>query len=168
MEYVVSPKTSGQCVFCGVHHASSDERRGRLVVCRNERAFVMLNRYPFTAGHLLVVPHRHVDSLEALDRETCDALFALVREAAVRLRRAVRAEGLNIGVNLGEVAGAGIAEHLHAHIVPRWGGDTNFLPVLAQTRVVPQALDETLTTLVPFFADLDVNDTVPPRPPHVV
>lgn len=119
----------------------------------------MLNRYPFTAGHLLIVPHRHVDTLEALDAETCNALFTLVREAAIRLRRAVRAEGLNIGFNLGAVAGAGIAEHLHAHVVPRWAGDTNFLPVLADTRVVPQALDETLATLIPFFAELDANDS---------
>jgi ATP adenylyltransferase len=92
--------------------------------------------------------------LEQLDPAAYDALFHLVRESAVRLRRAVNAAGLNVGFNLGAVAGAGVEEHLHAHIVPRWPGDTSFMPVLADTRVVPQALDETLDHLVPHFADL--------------
>ena len=155
MEYILGPKDSGGCVFCGVDTASDDERRGRLVVCSRERAFVMMNRYPFAPGHLLVMPYRHVDSLEKLDAEEHDDLFRLVREACVRLRKAVRAEGLNVGCNLGAVAGAGVAAHLHVHIVPRWAGDTNFMPVIADTRVVSQALGETRDHLVPFFADLE-------------
>ena len=154
MDYILGPKDSSSCVFCGVESASDEERRGRLVVCTGARAFVMMNRYPFAPGHLLVMPYRHVDSLEKLDPEEYDALFRLVREASVRLCKAVRAEGLNIGCNLGAVAGAGVAAHLHVHIVPRWSGDTNFMPVIADTRVVSQAIAATRDHLAPFFADL--------------
>lgn len=161
MEYILGPKDHGSCVFCGIEAASDEERRARLVVCAGERAFVMMNRYPFAPGHLLVMPYRHVDSLEKLDPEEHDELFRLVREASVRLRKAVRAEGMNIGCNLGAVAGAGVAAHLHVHIVPRWAGDTNFMPVIADTRVVSQALDETRAHLQQYFAELD---TRPARP----
>ena len=155
MDYILAPKSRGQaCIFCGIAEGAADERRERLVVATTPDAFVMLNRYPFAAGHLLVVPHAHVDALEALEPATHDALFRLVRESATRLRRAVNAEGLNVGLNLGAVAGAGVAEHLHVHIVPRWSGDTNFMPVLADTRVVPQALEETRDHLSRYFADL--------------
>ena len=153
MEYILSKK-GGSCVFCGIEAAPPEELRARLVVCDTPRAFVVLNRYPFAAAHLLVVPHAHVDALEKLSHEDHHALFDLVREATVRLRAAVKPEGLNVGLNLGAAAGAGIAEHLHAHIVPRWSGDTNFMPVLADVRVVPQALEKTRDYLVPFFADL--------------
>jgi ATP adenylyltransferase len=155
MEYILGPKDHGSCVFCGIDGASDEERRGRLVIAAGERAFVMMNRYPFAPGHLLVMPYRHVDSLEKLDPEEHDELFRLVRDACVRLRKAVRAEGLNVGCNLGAVAGAGVAAHLHVHVVPRWAGDTNFMPVIADTRVVSQALHETRDHLATFFADLD-------------
>ena len=154
MEYILGPKDSGTCVFCGIETASEAERQGRLVVCTGRRAFVMMNRYPFAPGHLLVMPYRHVDSPDKLDAEEHDELFRLVRDATVRLKKAVRAEGLNVGMNLGAVAGAGVAAHLHVHIVPRWSGDTNFMPVLADTRIVSQALSETRDHLVPYFADV--------------
>jgi ATP adenylyltransferase len=154
MDYVLSKK-SGDCVFCGVGEADPAARRARLIVASTRHAFVVLNRYPFAAGHLLVVPHAHVSRLEDLTNDDHDALFRLVRETTTRLSRAVRPEGLNVGVNLGEAAGAGLAEHLHVHVVPRWSGDTNFMPVLADTRVVPQALEATLAHLTPQFADLD-------------
>lgn len=155
MEYILAPKNRGApCIFCGVEGASPDELAARHVVCTTDRAFVVLNRYPFAAGHLLVVPHAHAADLDDLDPEGHDALFRLVRESATRLKKALRAEGLNVGMNLGAVAGAGVAEHLHVHVVPRWHGDTNFMPVLADTRVVPQALDATRDHLAPFFEDL--------------
>jgi ATP adenylyltransferase len=156
MDYILGPKDSGSCVFCGVDAASDEEQKSRLVVCRQGRAFVMMNRYPFAPGHLLVMPYSHKESLENLDAEEHDSLFRLVRDASVRLRKAVRAEGLNIGCNLGAVAGAGVAAHLHVHIVPRWSGDTNFMPVIADTRVVSQALAATREHLLGHFADLDV------------
>lgn len=160
MDYVLSPKDTIGCIFCGVAQMSEEERRERLVVCVTDRAFVVLNRFPFAAGHLLVVPHAHADGVEGISAEDYDALFWLVRESVVRLREAVRAEGLNVGCNLGAAAGAGIAAHLHVHIVPRWSGDTNFMPVLADTRVVPQTLKATCAHLEPFFTD--VRGRIPP------
>lgn len=155
MEYILGPKDHGSCVFCGIEAASAEERQTRLVIAAGERAFVMMNRYPFAPGHLLIMPYRHVDALEKLEADEHDDLFRLVRDACVRLRKAVRAEGLNVGVNLGAVAGAGVAAHLHVHIVPRWSGDTNFMPVIADTRVVSQALHETRDHLIQYFGDLD-------------
>ena len=154
MEYVLSPKNKGTCIFCGLSRLNDDERRDRLVIASTPRAAVLLNRYPFASGHLLVVPVEHVDGLEKVSTPDYVELFALVRESASRLRLAVRAEGLNVGLNLGAVAGGSIAEHMHVHIVPRWAGDSNFMPVLADTRVMPQALDATRAHLEPFFADV--------------
>lgn len=167
MEYILGPKGAANadprqtsaghvdaCIFCGVASASSEERRARLVVVSTRQAFVILNRYPFAAGHIMVVPHAHVGALEDLDPDDHDALFRLVRASATRLRKALKAEGLNIGLNLGAVAGAGVAAHLHVHIVPRWSGDTNFMPVLADVRVIPQALEATREHLERHFAEL--------------
>lgn len=154
IEYILAPKGQADCIFCGIPRASEQEQRDRLVVATTGRAFVMLNRYPFASGHLLVVPHAHVASLDALAPADHEALFRLVRESTTRLRAALKCEGMNVGINLGTAAGAGIAEHLHVHIVPRWPGDTNFMPVLADVRVVPQALEATRDHLLGFFADL--------------
>jgi ATP adenylyltransferase len=156
MEYILGPKGPADvCIFCGVASACPEERRARLVVATTPRAFVILNLYPFAAGHIMVVPHAHMATLEELDQEDYDALFRLVRASATRLRKALKAEGLNIGINLGAVAGAGVAAHLHVHIVPRWSGDTNFMPVLADVRVIPQALEATREHLERHFADLE-------------
>ena len=124
------------------------------MLVRQPHALVCLNRYPFASAHLLVTPRRHASDLTDLPEEEYTALMLLVREATVRLRRAVSPQALNVGFNLGRAAGAGIAEHLHAHAVPRWDGDTNFMPVLADVRVMPQHLDATFAHLEPAFADL--------------
>jgi ATP adenylyltransferase len=158
MEYILGPKQRGSCVFCVAQSASDVELAERLVVHAGPRALVMLNRYPFAAAHLLVIPRAHVSGLDELSLEEHDGLFRLVRASAERLARAVRCEGMNVGINLGATAGAGIAEHLHVHLVPRWSGDTNFMPVVADTRVVPQALDATRAHLAPYFADLSEGD----------
>lgn len=155
MEYVLGQKQKHACVFCLREGDAQSPDQERLVVVRAGPAVVLLNRYPFTAGHLLVVPTRHASDLGELAEDEHTALWALVREAALRLRRAVDCAGLNVGLNLGAASGAGIAEHLHVHVVPRWPGDTNFMPVVADTRVVPQALDATRAHLRPFFADLE-------------
>lgn len=154
MEYVLGPKQKDRCVFCFEEGTPTEELHARLVVARTADTIVMLNRYPFAAGHLLVIPRRHVDGLEQLNDTEHTELFRVVRETVTRLRSAVKCEGLNVGLNLGAAAGAGIAEHLHAHVVPRWSGDTNFMPVVGATRVIPQALDETRQHLERFFADL--------------
>ncbi len=151
MEYILkdSEKKEG-CVFCEALAGPPNKR----VLVVQPHAFVVLNKYPFTAGHLLVLPRRHVGDFSELVEEEATALFALVRASVARLRAAVSPQGLNVGFNLGKAAGAGIAEHLHAHVVPRWNGDTNFMPVLADVRVMPEHLDQTFDRLAPSFADL--------------
>lgn len=158
MEYVLGPKDKSRCVFCVGDDVGLEEMHDRLVVVRTREALVMLNRYPFAAGHLLVIPKSHVSDLEALSPGEHAALFDLLRESVSRLKRAVRCEGVNVGINLGCAAGAGIAEHLHAHVVPRWSGDTNFMPVIAESRIVPQSLDATRRHLAPFFEDLAADE----------
>ncbi|MDP9002751.1 MAG: HIT domain-containing protein [Myxococcota bacterium] len=153
MEYILRSK-SGECVFCGLASAPRVAYRRDLVLIVQGHAFVCLNRYPFASSHLLVVSRRHVSDLGELPIDEYQSMMALVREVTVRLRDATHAEGLNVGLNLGRAAGAGIADHVHAHVVPRWNGDSNFMPVLADVRVMPEYLDQTWLRLLPFFADL--------------
>jgi ATP adenylyltransferase len=144
MDYILGPK-GGPCVFC----EESD-----LVLATRPRAFVCLNKYPFAAGHVLVVPKKHASDLDGLDEGEADDFFRLLRATVARLRAALSPEGINVGMNLGKAAGAGIAAHLHAHVVPRWTGDTNFLPVMTDVRVMPEYLQDTKRRLAPHFADL--------------
>jgi ATP adenylyltransferase len=153
MEYILGPK-DGPCIFCDFASAPRDAYREKLVLVVQEHALVCLNRYPFASSHLLVAPRRHVSDFGSLPLPEYEAMQRLLRETAERLRRATGAEGLNVGFNLGKAAGAGIAEHLHGHVVPRWNGDTNFMPVLANVRVMPEYLDASWQRLAPFFTDL--------------
>ena len=153
MEYILGPK-GGPCIFCGFGSAPPQSYRANLVLLMQPHALVCLNKYPFAASHLLVAPRRHVADMGDLTADEFHATMALVRESAGRLKRATGAEGLNVGLNLGKAAGAGIADHLHAHIVPRWTGDNNFMPVIAGMNVIPEYLDQSWLRLVPFFADL--------------
>ena len=148
MDYILGPK-GGECIFCAF--PARDAHREDLVLTVTAHAFVVLNRYPFAAGHLLVVPRRHVADLGDLSDEEADAFFRLLRFSVARLREATHPDGVNVGFNLGKAAGAGLAEHLHAHVVPRWDGDTNFMPVLADVRVMPEHLDATWQRLAPHF-----------------
>jgi ATP adenylyltransferase len=150
MEYILGPKDAS-CIFCSFPQRNS--HREDLVLVVEEHAFVCLNKYPFAAGHLLVVPRRHVSSLSDLDDAEADALFRLLRKSVARLTETLHPEGVNVGFNLGKAAGAGIAEHLHAHVVPRWVGDTNFMPVVADVRVMPEYLEQTYDKLVPLFLE---------------
>jgi ATP adenylyltransferase len=118
-----------------------------MVLVRGEHAFVMLNAFPYTNGHLMVAPVRHTADMNDLSDEELLEVMHLVRESVNLLREAYRPDGFNIGINLGRAAGAGIVDHLHWHIVPRWNGDTNFMPVLADVRVIPDSLDNTYTKL---------------------
>jgi ATP adenylyltransferase len=124
------------------------------VLARRPEAYVVLNKFPYSPGHLMVVPTRHVPALDALDETEHDALFRLVRDSVAALGRAVSCQGVNVGMNLGRVAGAGIEEHLHVHVVPRWQGDNNFMPVIADVRVMPECLEDTWVRLAPEFARL--------------
>lgn len=143
MAYIQGEKAD-ECIFCA---AAAGADADGLVLRRAERCFALLNAFPYTSGHLMVAPHRHVPSIEDLDdRESLD-LMRLTREALAALRAAYSPDGFNIGVNLGEVAGAGIAAHLHLHVVPRWAADANFMAVTAETRVLPEALPDTWARL---------------------
>jgi ATP adenylyltransferase len=147
IEYVTGSK-SGDCVFCAAAAAdATEDQQERLVVQRGERCFTMLNAFPYTSGHLMVSPYRHVGELEALDEEETGELMTLAKSALRALRTVMNPAGFNVGLNLGEVAGAGFGDHLHLHVVPRWQGDTSFMPVIADTRVVSQALDDTASQL---------------------
>jgi ATP adenylyltransferase len=140
-QYIIKTGESGECVFCAAAKCADD--RECLVVHRAERNFIILNRYPYTSGHVMVVPHEHVASLEDLPDETLVEMMRLARECEKRLRAVYRPEGLNLGINLGKSAGAGIAGHVHMHVLPRWTGDTNFMTVVGETRVLPEDLEIT-------------------------
>jgi len=153
MEYLLAMGKAEGCFLCD-HPKDVESFRKELVVVVQEHAFVCLNRYPFTTSHLLVSPRRHVDDPSALSDEEYMALMTLLRESIVRLRRAVNCHGVNVGFNIGKAAGAGVADHLHGHIVPRWDGDTNFLPVLTDVRVMSEYLDESWKRLYEAFSDM--------------
>jgi ATP adenylyltransferase len=144
LEYLAGAKTEG-CVFCSA--ARSTEDRENLVLLRGERAFLILNRYPYNNGHFMVVPYSHVPSLESLDTSTLTEIMLLLNRGIVALRDSMAPEGFNIGANLGQAAGAGIQEHVHIHVVPRWLGDTNFMPVVGDLRVVPETWLQTYDRL---------------------
>ncbi len=145
--YIVGPKPEG-CVFCAKGQAPAAEDRANLVVARGAECFVAMNTYPYNPGHLLVLPYAHVGELEEMSAGARAEMWEMVMQWKQRLREVMRAQGFNIGINLGHVAGAGITEHIHAHIVPRWNGDTNFMTTVGDTRVVSQALDELYEQLV--------------------
>ena len=148
MEYIRGKKPAG-CIFC--HDEETVNDRQTFILLRTPLSIVMLNRYPYSNGHLLVAPRRHLASLEQLsDEETLD-LFGMVKLSRKVLVAAASPEGFNIGINLGKAAGAGIEEHLHVHIVPRWNGDTNFMSVIADLRVMPENLLATYDALLPGF-----------------
>jgi ATP adenylyltransferase len=141
LEYILSEKPD-TCIFCDFPAATGEENdRKNLIVHRGPRSFTILNRYPYNSGHVMVIPRHHVDELEALSPQEFADLHEELRLAARVVRKVYRPEGMNVGMNLGRIAGAGIDEHLHYHVVPRWGGDTNFMPVLADTRVMVEHLD---------------------------
>lgn len=149
--YVTGPKEPG-CVFCQA--ASAGDDRASLILHRDTLAYLILNRYPYNSGHLMVVPFRHVAGPEFLTGPEAQAVMMLTGLAVRALDRALAAEGFNIGMNLGRAAGAGIDDHLHVHVVPRWVGDTNYMPVLGDTKVLPQHLDETYQRLAEALAAL--------------
>jgi ATP adenylyltransferase len=142
IEYILAPKTRpGEAsVFKEIADASDDE--ANLVILRARTCYALLNNYPYNGGHLMVVPYRQVADAEELTDEELLELMLVARRSMRALRQTMRCDGFNLGINIGRAAGAGIAEHLHLHVVPRWYGDTNFMPVVAGTTVLPQALSE--------------------------
>jgi ATP adenylyltransferase len=143
------------CIFC-FGRLSEDERRERLVLFDNRDLLVMLNKYPYNNGHIMVAPRRHVASPELLPRADRAAIADAVAASIKRVRETLHPQALNVGANLGGAAGAGFADHMHWHVVPRWGGDNNFMPVLASTRVLSQSLEDSYEQLRPIFKNLGV------------
>lgn len=140
MPYILGQKGGG-CIFC--HKAAQDEDRENLIVWRGEHCFVLLNLYPYNNGHLMVAPYAHVADLAGLDEGTAAEMTFLAQMSLRALRRALSPQGFNLGMNLGRLAGAGIVDHVHLHIVPRWMGDTNFMPVVGGTKLIPELLEDT-------------------------
>ena len=140
-----------QCIFCAKPGEGPESDRENLILHRGERCFVILNKFPYTNGHLMVAPYEHVATLTALDGETLAEMMALTQQGMTILERIYSPHGYNVGCNQGRVAGAGVEHHIHMHVVPRWGGDTNFMPVLADTRVMPQTLEQSYEALAGAF-----------------
>jgi ATP adenylyltransferase len=148
LSYIKGDKTD-ECIFCTKPEADDDA--GNYIVHRGETCFVILNAFPYTNGHLMVAPFNHRAGVEELDAATLAEMMLLVQRGVRALAEAYRPEGYNIGVNQGKVAGAGVEGHVHMHVVPRWGGDTNFMPVLGDTRVMPQSLEDSYDAVKSHF-----------------
>ena len=138
-----------ECVFCA--HLAEDDDEATHILHRGERSFVILNAFPYNTGHLMIAPLRHVGELTELTDQERDEVMSLTSRSVSLIREVMGAHGFNVGMNLGQVAGAGIPGHLHMHVVPRWGGDTNFMPVVAKTKVLPEMIAETDAKLRPLF-----------------
>lgn len=160
LEYIQAPRQEA-CIFCAAAHAEADD--AALVVFRGTRAFALLNLFPYNSGHAMVVPNRHRSRLTDLDDGELLELMRLVDRTVRVHERVLRPEGFNIGMNLGRAAGAGIEDHLHIHVVPRWVGDTNFMPVLGDTKVLPEHLQVTRARLAAGFAELAAEEESAPR-----
>jgi ATP adenylyltransferase len=144
-----SKDNEDECIFCTKPAEEDDERN--LIVHRGERCFVILNLFPYTNGHLMVAPYEHTGKLQDLDPETVAEMMALAQRSMRRLEQVYEPHGYNVGVNQGRIAGAGFEGHIHLHVVPRWGGDTNFMPVIGDTRVMPQSLEDSFKALKEAF-----------------
>ncbi len=151
IEYILSPKPSG-CIFCDKPKESKDDEN--FILYRGKHSFIIMNYYPYNNGHLMVVPYRHLSDITLLNDEKNKEISSLIQTSVSIIRKTMNAEGFNIGMNLGKTAGAGIDEHIHYHIVPRWNGDTNFMPVAGNSKVISQGLYETWETLLPHYQDL--------------
>jgi ATP adenylyltransferase len=148
LDYIKGPKPD-ECIFCAKPRDGDDE--ASYIVHRGERCFVILNTFPYNNGHAMIAPYEHVGSLEDLDEPALLELMTLTRRLLAALREVYGPEGFNVGINVGTAAGAGVKDHVHLHVVPRWEGDTNFMPVIGNTRVLPQSLEDSFRALRTSF-----------------
>jgi ATP adenylyltransferase len=151
IKYILSDKEKG-CIFCDKLKERKD--RENYILYRSEHSFIILNIYPYNSGHLMVAPYKHVASFEGMEKDELAELFQMVNKCTKLLSATMQPDGFNIGVNLGRVAGAGVKDHVHIHIVPRWAGDANFMPVLADVNVIPEALDSVFDRLSQALQDI--------------
>jgi ATP adenylyltransferase len=151
MDYILNNTKESGCIFCPGEKENLAER---FILFMGKQTLVMMNKYPYINGHLLVAPLRHIGALDQLEETEKAALMTAVGQSVSILKKAMKAEGFNVGLNLGKVAGAGVEDHLHFHIVPRWNGDTNFMTVLEDVRVIPEHMEQTYARLLPFFKEV--------------
>lgn len=151
MEYILNNTKETECIFCP---REKEHKAERLLLFQGTRSLVVMNKYPYINGHLLVAPLSHVAALDQLKKEEMGALMTMVSHSVAILKKTMKPEGFNIGLNLGKVAGAGVEDHLHFHIVPRWNGDTNFMTVFGDVRVIPEHMEQTYWRLLPFFKEV--------------
>lgn len=151
MEYVGSDQEREGCIFCPGHDRAQDEKK--LILYRGEWSIVLMNRFPYSNGHLLVAPLRHISSFDALSQDEKLDLLNMVERSLSALKEVMDPAGFNIGMNLGKVAGAGVEDHMHFHVVPRWSGDTNYMTVLGEVRIIPEHIRTTYEKLLPFFKE---------------
>jgi ATP adenylyltransferase len=149
-QYISKADASQSCIFC--EKSSAQQDRENLILLRAEYNFVLLNLYPYTSGHLMIAPYAHVATLEDAEDLTLAEMMLLAKRSEIHLRNVYRAPGFNIGMNIGECAGAGITGHIHMHVLPRWTGDANFMSTVGETRVLPESLDTTYERLVQAFS----------------
>jgi len=154
MQFIEDLKNKkGGCIFCEL--ALKGDDRERLVLHRGKTSFVVMNRFPYNNGHVLISPYRHVGGIKDLSKDEHQEMMELAGESVEVMTRAIEAEGFNCGINLGKAAGAGIVDHIHLHVVPRWVGDTNFLPVMSETRSMPEYLLSTYDRLIGGFKNVN-------------
>jgi|SRR6476660_8489476 ATP adenylyltransferase len=148
--YVTTANNPGPCLFCGMAQAKNDEQN--MIVHRAQHCFIVLNAFPYTSGHTMVVPYEHLDELQKLSQPAANEMMALTQRLEGIMRELYRPGGINLGMNLGKAAGAGIAGHIHMHILPRWSGDVNFMSAIGETRVLPEDLQTTYRRIRSKFA----------------
>jgi ATP adenylyltransferase len=157
IDYILGEKEDF-CIFCPEGEGLSDEER--LILHRGRLSMVIMNKYPYTAGHLMVAPWRHVADFDELEDGEVREIMHWIRKSIVIVRRMMNPDGFNLGLNMGSAAGAGIEEHLHFHVVPRWNGDTNFMPAVADVRLIPEHIRQTYAKLLPHFERESAHDEV--------
>jgi ATP adenylyltransferase len=148
-EYVKEASKMTECIFCKAINIKED--RDALILSRREHNFIILNRYPYTPGHLMIAPFKHIDSIDKADKDATDEMTDLLKFSIKILREHYRPHGFNTGMNIGRSAGAGVADHYHLHVIPRWTGDSNFMPLIGKTKVVIEGVDSSYEKLVHLF-----------------
>jgi ATP adenylyltransferase len=151
MEYILDEEKHKSCLFCDVFKDKKAKDSVNLILYRGKHCFVMLNRYPYNSGHLMVVPYFHTPTFEGLSDKVLFDFIKTVDKSVAALKKALMPDGFNLGLNFGKIAGAGMEQHMHIHIVPRWAGDTDSMPIISETRVMPEHLKKTYNKLIKFF-----------------
>ncbi|MEN3044012.1 MAG: HIT domain-containing protein [Candidatus Hydrothermales bacterium] len=149
INYIKTIETEKGCIFCSKPKENNDKKN--LILKRGKKSFVILNKFPYNSGHLMIAPFRHIGSIENLKDEEVSEMMKFLKLSIKVLKKKLKPHGFNIGINIGKVAGAGYPGHVHIHIVPRWSGDTNFMPIIGDTKVIPEEIDKTFEYLFPLF-----------------